>query len=314
MGPACPACGSPLPERPSLRGYDRLHGVPGSFEVVICRTCGSGRTLPLVETGELGAFYPDDYTAHGVRRGWLARTLAAALARGRYRRSLRRPPLGALRPLGGGRLLDVGSGRGDLAEALSRRGWRVTGIELSDTASAEARRRGLAVESGTISEVAERLEPGYDAVVFQHSLEHVIEPLDDLNAARELLGPGGLLLVSVPNFDCWQRRRFGSAWLHLDLPRHRSHFSARGLELLVGRAGFEPRSVSTSTHLDGLPLSLQYRLLGRRRFDHGALLYASTGFSLLLVPVSAALNGIAGGGDVLDVIGVKSTESADARR
>ena len=312
MATPCAACGSPLPDQAALRGFDRLHGIPGSFEVAICRECGSGRTVPVVSDDTLAAFYPDDYTAHARPPPRLAGS-AIALIRWRYRRALQRPPLGALRGLSTGRLLDVGSGRGDLGVALSGEGWRVTGVEPSERASAEARARGLVVERGTIAEVAERLEPGFDAVVFQHSLEHVTEPLDDLKAAHGLLRDGGLLLVSVPNFDSWQRRRFGSAWLHLDLPRHRSHFSARGLELLVGRAGFEVASVHTSTHPDGLPMSAQYRLLGRRRFDRGMLLYASVGLNLLLVPLSAALNAIAGGGDVLDLVAVKGS-GAESRR
>jgi dihydrofolate synthase/folylpolyglutamate synthase len=48
--------------------------------------------------------------------------------------------------------------------------------------------------------------------------------------ARALVRPGGLVLVSVPNFGSWQRRRFGSRWYHLDLPRHRTHFSPAGLK------------------------------------------------------------------------------------
>lgn len=279
----------------------------------MCPECGSGRTLPIVDEDSLAAFYPEGYTAHVRPPTPLYGFLSTWLARWRYGRALQRPPLSALRARPAGRLLDVGSGRGDLGVELSRRGWRVTGVEPSERASAEARSRGRAVERGTISEVAERLDPGFDAVVFQHSLEHVTEPLDDLEAAREVLREGGLLLVSVPNFDSWQRRRFGSAWLHLDLPRHRSHFSAPGLELLAERAGFEVASVHTSTHPDGLPMSAQYRLLGRRRFDHGILLYASVGLSLVLVPLSAALNGIAGGGDVLDLVAVKGS-GAEARR
>jgi SAM-dependent methyltransferase len=314
MATPCAACGSPLPEHASLRGFDRLHRTPGSFEVAICRECGSGRTLPLVGEEALAAFYPEGYTAHVRPPTPLSGFLATALARLRYHRALGRAPLGALRRLPAGRLLDVGSGRGDLGDALTRKGWRVTGVEPSERASAEARSRGLDVEGGTIADVTDRLEPGFDAVVFQHSLEHVSEPLDDLMLVHRLLREGGLLLVSVPNFDSWQRRRFGSAWLHLDLPRHRSHFSARGLELLVRRAGFEVASVHTSTHPDGLPMSVQYRVLGRRRLEHGALLYASVGLSLVLVPLSAALNAIAGGGDVLDLVAVKGSGVETARR
>jgi len=60
-------------------------------------------------------------------------------------------------------------------------------------------------------------------------------------------------------------------------------------------------------------MSAQYRLLGRRRFDRGMLLYASVGLNLLLVPLSAALNAIAGGGDVLDLVAVKGS-GAESRR
>jgi SAM-dependent methyltransferase len=314
MTTACAACGAPLQEHASLRGYDRLHGTPGSFEVAICRECGSGRTLPPVGEDALAAFYPEDYTAHVRPPSRVSGFLATALAHWRYRRALERPPLGTLRRLPAGRLLDVGSGRGDLGTALSGKGWRVTGVEPSIRASAEARRRGLDVERGTIVDVAARLDPGFDAVVFQHSLEHVTEPLDDLKAANELLREGGLLLLSVPNFDSWQRRRFGSAWLHLDLPRHRTHFSALGLELLVRRADFEVQGVHTSTHLDGLPMSVQYRLLGRRHLDRGMLLYASVTLSLLLVPLGVALNTIFGGGDVLNLVAVKGSGVGTVRR
>jgi SAM-dependent methyltransferase len=270
--------------------------------------------LPIVPENALAAFYPEGYTAHVRPPTPLSGFLATGLARWRYRRALERPPLSALTERRADRLLDVGSGRGDLGVALSGRGWRVTGVEPSERASAEARRRGLEVERGTISEVAERLTPGFEAVVFQHSLEHVAEPLDDLRAAQGLLREGGFLLVSVPNFDSWQRRRFGSAWLHLDLPRHRSHFSARGLELLVRRAGFEVLSIGTSTHLDGLPMSAQYRLLGRRLLAHGPFLYASVGLSLALAPLSVALNMLAGGGDVLDLVAAKGSGVETARR
>ena len=270
--------------------------------------------MPIVAENSLAAFYPEGYTAHVRPPTPLYASLATGLARWRYARAFERPPLRVLRTRPAGRLLDVGSGRGDLGVALSRRGWRVVGVEPSERASVDARSRGLEVERGTISEVAKRLDPGFDAVVFQHSLEHVTEPLDDLEVARGLLRERGLLLVSVPNFDSWQQRRFGSAWLHLDLPRHRSHFSERGLELLVRRAGFQVQSLDTSTHLDGLPMSVQYRLLGRRRLVRGALFYASVGLSLVVAPVSVALNTLAGAGDVLDLVAVKASGLETLRR
>ena len=44
---------------------------------------------------------------------------------------------------------------------------------------------------GTLTTASGPLPGGFDAAVFQHSLEHVSEPLDDLRAARALLAPVG---------------------------------------------------------------------------------------------------------------------------
>jgi SAM-dependent methyltransferase len=305
---ACPACGAQLPSEPSLCGPDRLFGTPGTFEVYVCPECATGRTLPRVSTDDLAEFYPATYDAHRLPDNPALRALATLLFRVRYRRALKSPPLGALRAAQPGRLLDVGSGRGDLGVVLGEQGWDVTGLEPSGEACEEARERGVHSVRGTLTTTAGELPDGYDAVVFQHSLEHVSEPSADLAAARGLLRNGGLLLVSLPNFGSWQRRRFGARWFHLDLPRHRTHFSPRGLELLLRRQGFDPIEVATSTSIDGLPGSLQYRLFGRRRFDRGLGRYGVIAISLAIAPASALANALAGGGDILTAVATKPEE------
>jgi SAM-dependent methyltransferase len=153
---------------------------------------------------------------------------------------------------------------------------------------------------GTLATANPReLGSAYDVVIFQHSLEHVADPGRDLARAGRLLKQGGLLVVFVPNFGSWQSRAFGSAWFHLDLPRHRAHFTPTGLERLLRRSGFEQPRLRTSTTADGLPMSLQYRLFGRRRARRGPPLYLTFGLSLALVPLSLVLNALRGGGDEL---------------
>jgi SAM-dependent methyltransferase len=302
---ACLACGAQLPHEPSLRGPDRLYGTPGTFEVYVCPECGTGRTMPGVSTEDLAALYPATYDAHRLPDNPALRALATLLFRLRYRRALKAPPLGALRAERPGRLLDVGSGRGDLGVVLREQGWDVTGLEPSEDACMEARERGVHSVRGTLTTTARELPDGYDAVVFQHSLEHVAEPAADLADARGLLRSGGLLLVSLPNFGSWQRRRFGARWFHLDLPRHRTHFSPRGLELFLRRQGFDLVEVGTSTSIDGLPGSLQYGLFGRRRFDRGLGRYGMIALGLALAPAGALVNALAGGGDILTAVATK---------
>ena len=301
---ACAACGGPLDDPPALRGFDRLYGCPGDFSVAVCAACGSGRTLPLVSSDELGAFYPTEYNAYGLPTNPVLRRLATALFERRYRRALATEPFSLLATRAPGRLLDVGSGRGDLGVVFGRLGWRVTGIEPSPQAVAEARQRGVETEEGTLTATPPR-EGGYDAVVFNHSLEHVVEPLEDLSVALELLQPGGLVLITLPNFGSWQARRFGSQWFHLDLPRHRAHFTDSGLEALLRRTGFGRIRTTTSMSADGLPMSLEYRLLGHRRFVAGLGRYVSIATTLALVPVTVVVNRVAGGGDLLHAIAEK---------
>ena len=300
----CAACGGPLDERPVLRSFDRLYGASGDYLVAICPACGSGRTLPLVSSDELGGLYPSQYDAHGLPANPVLRRLATKLFERRYRRALASEPFSALAERPAGRLLDVGSGRGDLGVVLGRLGWRVTGLEPSPEAVAEARKRGLESEPVTLTAGPPRADD-YDAVVFSHSLEHVVEPFEDLSIAHRLLRPGGLVLITLPNFGSWQARRFGSRWFHLDLPRHRTHFTERGLEALLRRTGFSGIRLATSTSADGLPMSVQYRVLGHRRLAAGAGRYASIAAALVLVPVTVAADKVAGAGDLLHAVAEK---------
>jgi hypothetical protein len=83
------------------------------------------------------------------------------------------------------------------------------------------------------------------------------------------------------------------------------HLTPIGLERLLRRAGFAEPRVGTATTADGMPMSLEYRKFGHRRFDRGASRYATVAASLLAAPVTVALDHLAGGGDVVHAVAVK---------
>jgi SAM-dependent methyltransferase len=152
------------------------------------------------------------------------------------------------------------------------------------------------------------LEPeAFEFAVFQHSLEHTLDPVADLRAAFDALRPGARVVISVPNFGSWQRRLFGGSWFHLDLPRHRVHFTAGSLRLALETAGFaEPRFWRSSSPV-GLPASIQYRLAGRCLFPGGLKLRVASGLCAATLPISWALDRIAGEGDTLHAIARRPT-------
>jgi SAM-dependent methyltransferase len=292
--PVCLACGGPLSEAPVVVGSDRMHSIPGRWPVHQCLTCGSGTTLPLATETELPAFYPAQYAPFEIPGGPVAR-LMAIMQRVRDRRF----PLSALAdPQGSGRLLDVGCGRGDLAASWLAAGWRVLGIEPSPEAAATARARGAEIVGATLSTVS--LEPSsLDAAVFRHSLEHVVDPLEDLRRVRAALRPGGHLAVIVPNWGGWQRRTFGEYWFPLELPRHRTHFSVAGLRAAIVGAGFAEIEVRPATPLITTSWSLQFALFDRVVTDHGGALLAGYAISVPVMIVTGLLDAALGGGDFL---------------
>jgi SAM-dependent methyltransferase len=295
-------CGAAaLGSKPPLYGVDRLHGVPGEFIVARCGSCGAGVTSPEASREELASYYPSGYGPYERPANALVRLVSAAIRAWQGFLALRGFPLESSRELPPGRAVDVGCGRGDLGALLMRRGWQVTGVEPSADACAGARARGIDARQGTLADVP--LEPDtYEIAVFKHSLEHVDDPVADLQRVREALRPGGLVLVTVPNFSSWQRRRFGSSWYHLDLPRHRVHFTPGALRRALDRAGFEPVRLDTSTSTVGLPATLQYALAGRCLFPDGLGLRVASGLCALALPASLLADRLAGAGDQLHAV------------
>ena len=178
-------------------------------------------------------------------------------------------------------MLDVGCGRGFTLRFLTDAGYRATGVELSTQAAAHARDiLGLDIRSGDFLSQVVRARPVRRVVIFWHSLEHIADPLAALDRAAEILKPGGLLVVAVPNFDSIQARMSGREWFHLDVPRHYVHFSSRGLKKALRGRGF--RIVSTAHFsLEQNPYGWIQSLLNRV-FAHDLL------YSILKEPAARA--------------------------
>lgn len=256
----CPVCGARL-QSAVIHGEDRFFGTEGAFSIASCPRCGLGVTIPRLDGDRLAARYPQQYGPYRPPAGRLARLLARLRVR-RADAVLRSAPFAELVTGKRGRLLDVGCGRGDLASAFVRSGWTADGIEPSEQAVDAARRQGVDARVGTLDDIPDEFA-GYDLVVFNHALEHVADPVADLTRVAERLAPGGAVVASVPDFDSWQRRRFGSNWFHLDLPRHLQHFTERALEEAFARAGMQRVALVPAVSLVGFWASVQYAIFGR---------------------------------------------------
>jgi 2-polyprenyl-6-hydroxyphenyl methylase/3-demethylubiquinone-9 3-methyltransferase len=103
--------------------------------------------------------------------------------------------------LAGASVLDVGCGGGILAEAMARRGARVTGIDLSEKALRVAElhlhesRLDIRYEKSSVEDFAGE----FDVVTCMELLEHVPQPASMVGACARLVRPGGRVFFSTIN-------------------------------------------------------------------------------------------------------------------
>ncbi|HUR84411.1 MAG TPA: class I SAM-dependent methyltransferase [Solirubrobacteraceae bacterium] len=224
----CPACGGALVAWRVVPGSDPA--LPGRYELARCTRCGTAVTLapaPL-EAHESGAY------GGGAPRG---SGLAAPILRAFARRRL--AMLGAAGAQPPGRLLDIGAGRGRFVAEARAAGWYAHGIEPSQRGIEGAKALGIELQRGGIED-SDVPAGSLDAATLWHVLEHLDEPGPAVARVASWLRPGALLLVGVPNLASLQARAGGGRWYHLDVPRHRTHFTVAGLHALLRAHGLEP--------------------------------------------------------------------------
>lgn len=106
------------------------------------------------------------------------------------------------------RVLDVGCGRGNFGKLLKQtRPVEVWGIEPVAAAAVVAATQLDFVIEGAFTPDANLPPASFDAIFFNDVLEHLLDPAAALRQARTLLGPGGVVIASIPNI-----RFFPTQW------------------------------------------------------------------------------------------------------
>lgn len=207
-------------------------------DIVSCRNCGLSYVTPRARTADMEA----KLQAWAEQDVVDATRLAVMFSDGNlahYRRLL--ALVEAQHPDPRRRLLDIGCATGAFLAVARERGWTVSGLEIGLASSRYARDElGLAVQRRSVYD----FEPGpdaYDAVAFLEVIEHLERPLDALRRIHAMLAPGGLLLVTTPNYDSLYRRLFGARWWVINCEdEHIVLFDRDSLAGLLRDAGFEP--------------------------------------------------------------------------
>lgn len=178
---------------------------------------------------------------------------------------------GALQPLEGLRLLDIGCGGGLVSEPMARLGASVTGVDASEanikTALTHAGEQGLKIDyrTGTAEGLLASGEPLFDIVLNLEVVEHVADPSQFLADTARLVRPGGLMIVATLNrtAKALATAVIGAEYVLRWLPRGThdwSKFVTPGeVETALTGAGMRPEA---AIGVSFSPLSGQWKLTG----------------------------------------------------
>jgi 2-polyprenyl-3-methyl-5-hydroxy-6-metoxy-1,4-benzoquinol methylase len=231
----------------------------GEHDIIDCFTCGFRHVLPLPDPAALEREYRENYyseekpnfIAHaGEDQAWFELAQNDRLAI--FEKLL--PPASSSEAVGPKntrrKLLDIGCGPGFFLKTAIARGWQGHGIEPSKQAAAHARSLGATVTEGFFNwDSAQRLGR-YDVVNLTNVLEHVPDAAQTLSRASNLLEPGGVLCVGVPNdFSLFQIAArtvadTGDWWLAP--PHHLNYFDFDSLEGAIEKLGLKLVERTTS--------------------------------------------------------------------
>jgi len=105
-------------------------------------------------------------------------------------------------------VLETGCSTGFLSMLIAANGARVVGIEIDKEAAEMAKQNCQRVLSCNLNcpEWVHQVDEQFDLVTYGDVLEHLINPLAVLRQTRELLAPGGRVLICLPNIAHWTIR------------------------------------------------------------------------------------------------------------
>lgn len=230
----CCVCDSPRPFEPVLRFSD--HPFPRYAGTVIgkCRACGMYKTIQKPKNFDPAQsrfeMYESDQKAFEAEFEPIVESVEKQVPKK-------------------GRVLDVGCSSGTLLRILQKEGYDVWGIEANKEAAAVAQKSlKKNVVEGVLSQSLNKLPMQFDCIVYNHVLEHIENPREELALALQLLSNNGALVVGVPSRDNWVAELRQERWESLMPGEHIWHFRTRDIVNILEDLGTKIEGISYSNH------------------------------------------------------------------
>jgi SAM-dependent methyltransferase len=276
---ACNACGS-HEVKDTITAKEMMMGTTELFTYTECAACGtlSLQNLPADYQRWYGEGYYSNQTnveqhfGHPVKnwlkaqrdrycltgKGWAGKWLQKIMPN----QSIELINFRSLGLTRASRMLDVGCGTGKLTYVLYNAGFtHIQGLEPFLEKDIHYS-NGLVINKGWLHALG---KGSFDTILFNHSFEHVPDPLTTLLQAKQLLTTNGKMYIRIPTVSSYAYETYREHWVQLDAPRHITLLSKLGIAKLAERSGLKISSmVSEGT---------EFQFIGSEQYKMGIPMY-----------------------------------------
>lgn len=197
MKSICPICNSTKSQKFGIAKTNSIsiNLIDKEYEVVKCQNCELYYVAPEISftDAQWAELYNSDYFNN--QSEWLVKKRAKELYSRLDKANSFIPSSQKIK------MLDIGTGEGNLLVEGLRRGWDVTGIDIVDNRKTSAKNPKINFIKAKFLE-KDFPENLYDIIYLDSVLEHVLQPKEYLLKAHKILKKGGIIYIGVPNEDC----------------------------------------------------------------------------------------------------------------
>jgi len=171
------------------------------------------------------------------------------------------------------RVLDYGSGTGEIGSVFRASGSEVIGIENNDAFRQKAECRLDAV----FASLDQLGDQQFCMILLIEVIEHVLDPFETLIQLRKRMRPGSLIIITTPRATSLQARLRGRNWREAKNPTHLTLFSPSALAVLLKAAGYSQLEVGAhfSYAEHGFMRANAQRILRRFHIQGNLTMFAS---------------------------------------
>lgn len=213
----------------------------GKATVIDCQSCGYAHLYPLPTSEDLEAFYQNTYFEE-IKTDFVKEQLEEKIFWD-INFEDKRETLEQLLSPGSRRILDIGCGNGLFLKYYQRHGWEVMGIEPSMAMAKYAEEIGIPVINNAIENIDPNSLEKFDVVNLSFVLEHVSDPEEVLSWVHDVLNPGGIVLIEVPNefneFQLAINKFYNKEMWWISAPDHINYFNVDTLASLLEKTAYE---------------------------------------------------------------------------